>query len=237
MKKGNFRMKCVDTDGDTRLTLGKIYEVKNGYSKWNDGEKMPQNYRNGISKFDSFEDVHKWMKCGMSLPKFELIEEEPEIHITTKGTTVYGVMKKYGEVVKRADAKLYPSDVFKFETGADLVLGRLFDKKNTHRLGYLRSDGHNYGTMGEPTNITALFGQELFVGDMVEMYDTDTNKRHIAFVIDSDGYTGIMGVHCASRGMKNGIVDKWQVIKIKSYEDLVHGERDDYGVVACLEEE
>ena len=62
---GNFEVRCIRNDGDDiGLTVGKIYKVINGYSKWDDGTKMPSYIDNGISKFNNFEDLNKWFNDG-----------------------------------------------------------------------------------------------------------------------------------------------------------------------------
>ena len=105
---------------------------------------------------------------------------------------------------------------------------------------YLRDkDGNSYGVIGTSSNITALFGEPLFLGDMVEVYNVTSKRKNKAFVVYSNynSLIGIMGIHIYSVDMKNGIADTWQVRKIKSYKDLVHGETDDYNVKVILKEE
>jgi len=163
-------------------------------------------------------------------------ENNYEIHITTKGTTTHAVMKKDGEVVKRSTARLNPIDEFDFEIGAKLCVDRLFEENKDVFKPYLKGIYRNdYGIIGTPSNITALFGEPLFVGDMVEIYNTQDRDRNKAFIIDSDGI-GVMGIHTISDDIKNGIVNNWQVRKIQSYKDLFNGECDDYDVKAVLEE-
>jgi hypothetical protein len=56
---GNFKARCIATK-DFGLTVGKVYEFINGFSKWNDGEKIPHFTRFGISHFRNFADLLKW---------------------------------------------------------------------------------------------------------------------------------------------------------------------------------
>lgn len=52
-----------------------------------------------------------------------------QIHITTDGKTTYAVLKQYGKVLSRSEAKCHPDDKFDFETGAKIALDRLEIKK------------------------------------------------------------------------------------------------------------
>ena len=49
------------------------------------------------------------------------------IHITVSDTATHAVLKDGDKVVKRATAKLCPTDTFDFQTGAKLAFDRLFD--------------------------------------------------------------------------------------------------------------
>lgn len=70
---GNFKARCVESS-DSGLTVGKIYEFKNGYSNWNDGTRLPQFKKNGISRFRSFADLEKWFDVK-GISKFEEVIE------------------------------------------------------------------------------------------------------------------------------------------------------------------
>jgi hypothetical protein len=72
---GNFKARCINTNGDTGLTKGKVYEFKDGFSNWNDGEKFPQREKNGISRFGCFEDLEKWFSSFTNY-EFEEVKEE-----------------------------------------------------------------------------------------------------------------------------------------------------------------
>lgn len=56
------------------------------------------------------------------------------IHITTDGMKTYGVMKCGNKVVKRVEAKCHEDDEFSFETGAKIVMDRLFDDENEKKI-------------------------------------------------------------------------------------------------------
>lgn len=74
---GNFKAKCIRTI-DNGLTVGKVYEVVNGYSAFDNGEVMPNFVQAGISIFTCFEDMKKWFAVkGFS--EFEEVKEAEEI--------------------------------------------------------------------------------------------------------------------------------------------------------------
>ena len=83
----------------------------------------------------------------------------------------------------------------------------------------------NYGLIGKETNLTAIFGEKLYVGDVVEVYDTASSIGHksIELVCEDESGGFVMGIACSSRGMKDGIARDWQVRKVKSYKELTNG--------------
>ena len=90
---------------------------------------------------------------------------------------------------------------------------------------YLDKNGQNYGLIGKKTNLTAIFGEKLYVGDVVEVYDTASSIGHksIELVCEDESGGFVMGIACSSRGMKDGIARDWQVRKVKSYKELTNG--------------
>ena len=150
---------------------------------------------------------------------------QDEIHITRKGNEVIAVHKQ-GNKVKKTVAKCSPEDEFDFMTGAKLALKRLTEADKPKFVPHLESHvGCNWGDIGAETTQPAIFGEKLFVGDVVELYNTasecDYGRRFVAS--DKDTPNGfIMGV--GGRKFKNGIDEEWQIRKVKSFKDLEHGE-------------
>lgn len=60
---------------------------------------------------------------------FDLVLPKRELHVTTDGTTTHAVLKEGGKIVKRAKAVCSPDDEYSFETGARLVIDRVFGKE------------------------------------------------------------------------------------------------------------
>lgn len=96
------------------------------------------------------------------------ISHPTELHITTDGYKTYGILKENGKVIKREEAKCHPKDTFDFQTGANIVMHRLFTKKEKQL--YLIENGKNIGELGKPIEQKDSWGNELHIGDIVEYY-------------------------------------------------------------------
>lgn len=113
------------------------------------------------------------------------------------------------------------------------------EKLNKKFVPHLQSDTEtHYGIIGKETNLTALFGEKLYVGDVVEYYDIESgrifNKQYICE--QEDGKAFAMGLAFHTTDMKNGVIQHYQIRKVKSYKELTHNER--YGYIeAILKEE
>ena len=112
---------------------------------------------------------------------FELISNK-EIHITLDDTTTIAILKENGKVVKRSEAKLHPDDTFDFETGVNVVIGRLFNRENISNANadtapvadkhlHLKIHGKDLGILGTPVNKTDVFGEQLHVGDVIQYFE------------------------------------------------------------------
>lgn len=102
---GNFKVRCIKT-GDGGLTVGKIYEFKDGYSKWNDGARLPQFTHHGISRFSNFSDLVKWFGGEQSTEEFEEVAEEYPVFIPSIGRIIKQDKYEAGDKVKiREDLK------------------------------------------------------------------------------------------------------------------------------------
>lgn len=81
------------------------------------------------------------------------------------------------------------------------------------------------GYIGEKTNLTALFGEELYVGDVVEYYSPDKGTKNKCVVVKEDSNYYVMGCSYDTTNMKNGIGKSgWQYRKVRSYTDAKHNE-------------
>lgn len=91
---------------------------------------------------------------------------------------------------------------------------------------YLSGFGKNYGYIGEAADFTDVILRDLYVGDIVELYDVKNREwvgKH--FVCKKDGKGFVMSV--AASKFKDGVstnLGKWRIKKVKSYKDLKHGE-------------
>ena len=99
-------------------------------------------------------------------------------------------------------------------------------KKKTFKP-HLSDFGRNYGYIGEEVDFTDVLLQELYVGDIVELYNVE--EREMVgkyFVCKQDGKGFVMSVKSAK--FKDGIsnnIGEWRIKKVKSYKDLKHDVR------------
>ena len=151
-----------------------------------------------------------------------LATDYPEIYITTDGKTTTAIKTLNGKVVKTSTAKCCPEDEFNFDKGAKLALERLNTEepekpKFVPHIEYLTGD--RCGDIGEKTEQTAIFGENLYVGDVVELYVAASNEiygnRIVAKGKDKSFIMGVKGCN-----FKNGISDDWRIRKVKSFKDL-----------------
>lgn len=163
-----------------------------------------------------------------------------EIHITRSGNILNAVMKTGGKVVKRAEAKCHPSDLFDFETGTRLAINRLFEKEaiRFYLKGVLPSNRNaHYGFIGESTSMKDSLGNPLFVGDEV-IYFNAKKPRGVQYSIvvhsRNDNSTFIKGIKNDCR-RNNATIEDYVVIKYAPYTDLQQGDEID-GVEAVIEE-
>lgn len=103
---------------------------------------------------------------------------------------------------------------------------------------HLRRGNEFLGFIGEPTPLTALDGEPLFVGDLVEKYAIDKDESYGTSNVckTEEGYF-VMGLMTKTlNDLKNGTKDEWRFTKVKSYKDLVHNEEYEGYVTAILKE-
>ena len=169
----------------------------------------------------------------------EMFEEEKEqsIHITKIGSGVYAVLKENGNVIKRSKATWDKEEDFNFEYGSKLAIDRLFDEKEVDEFKPCLAYSHNdkvISDIGIKTNMTLAFGEELYIGDVVEVYDVAENKIvEKEFVCGNDFVMGLKNIE-----FKNGIDSsgKCQIRKVQSYKDLKHNQIVDDVTVKLKEE-
>lgn len=83
--------------------------------------------------------------------------------------------------------------------------------------------GYLYGVVGTPTKMKDLRGEPLFVGDIVELYDSLWKNRGDSIIVDDHGDKFVQGIRYGCKDC--GDIDhNYIVIKKKSYKDLEKGE-------------
>ena len=158
------------------------------------------------------------------------------------------VIKSIKEMPRKEKERLLTEEIEKNEKLIEELQKQINDykeelkklnKKFVPYLKYSILTGYekNFGEIGKKTKLTALFGEELYVGDVVELYDIDGNKiKSRTYICEEEGKAFVMCIANDSYNMKNGIARNWQVRKIKSYKELNHNEEYRF-VKAILKEE
>lgn len=99
---GNFSARCIRNDyDDCGLTIGKIYKFVDGYSKWDDGVKMPNFKDNEIERFRNIEDLEKWFGDADGY-EFELVDEDEIIKEFKKDLSDYSTDELLDEIRLRS---------------------------------------------------------------------------------------------------------------------------------------
>lgn len=113
------------------------------------------------------------------------------------------------------------------------IKSRLVDENKSEFIPHLECGGEKFGTIGEKADFTALFGEELYVGDTVEIYCTTSNIKGRKCIVCKYGNCGFFVMGLGNR-FKCGVSDIWQIRKSNSYKELKHGQKID-GVIAILQ--
>ncbi len=167
----------------------------------------------------------------------DYINEKYQLEIKQKKRSVIATLyDDKGAFVKYAKAVCSPEDKFDFEVGKRIALQRLFNMSDTEpeidanqKIELIRGSGGSGGFVSEPTEIESYGHIKLFVGDVVELFDSDGNSRGLRCVckdyMNPKGF--VMGV--AFEKFINGESNNWLIVKRKSYMEMNVG--DTVGVV------
>lgn len=171
-------------------------------------------------------------KDGRTIPRsfgfrFELVSNNnSELHITVKGNETIAVYKHDGKVEK-AVAKCSPEDTFDFKVGAKIAMERLgilpADPVEDKAVKLISSFNSNYGVCGTKTNYKDVYGNPLFVGDVVEQFH-DNNYYGDAAIVSQEDEPFVMGIRVDCNS-KTGKTKNWTLIKKKSYSDMKPGDK------------
>lgn len=161
--------------------------------------------------------------------EFEKLEfvKPKTITIKTDGKTTTAYMGK-----KQGKAVCGDSDEFDLKTGAKLAIDRLFEEEFKP---YLDNNGEKAGYIGKKADFNSLFGEELFVGDMVNVYIKGIEGFFDDCFVCYDKEKGYFIMGLSNIRFINGISDDKQIKikKTKSYINIKNGETS-YGVKAVL---
>lgn len=155
-------------------------------------------------------------------------EDSRKIVITTDGKTTLARLYEANKVIKKAEAKCAPDDVFDFETGAKLAFNRLYEKSSF--VPHLESNGRYYGDIGKETKYTDAVGRKLYVGDVIELYNNgelDTVEVMVETILSYRGNRAkqfVNGIECECNDELGDISGGWKIIKIRSFDEVKNGE-------------
>lgn len=155
----------------------------------------------------------------------EPIEDNKKIVITTDGVMTTAKLYDGKKVIKSAKTKCCPEDKFDFETGAKIAFDRLLLTKE--KALHLMYGGDDYGEVGKPTELKDINGEQLYVGDVVELFDKELSSHGKRFIANSSEHGDfVMGISYNSGTEYNHgkITGGWRIIKRKSYKDCKSGD-------------
>ena len=164
---------------------------------------------------------HGWWASDESI---KLVDDKTEnIIIYRNNNEVVALDKSSGE---KGIAKCSPDDEFDFMTGAKIALERLTDKlikRKPHLESCRIIYGTHYGEIGKPTKLKDIVGRTLFVGDVVELFNSDNLPFGESSIVEIKGKPFVMGIvnNCSENGEITG---GWKIIKKRSYTDVADGE-------------
>lgn len=228
--------------GETIATGKIVAEGENSFGKYF-VVKMTGNFKgSGHTCLGIYDTCDYWNAYERMIVS---VEPREEIHITRDGDTVHAIMKKDGKVTYRAKAVCSPEDKFNFLVGASMAYARLVEstvdqpqKKFTPHLED-KDSGEQYGIIGSETPLEEATGKKLYVGDLVATIRLKDGKifNDQEFVVCSNTVNGkkafVMGIEPCCE--KTGRIEKFIVVKQKSYKDLYNGQIAGY-IKAVLKE-
>lgn len=97
---------------------------------------------------------------------------------------------------------------------------------------YIYSGNCRMGTVGTKTDIKDVYGDNLFIGDIVILFREDYSPNGLTVIVDDSFVSYSDGSHVKkdgpvisfAMGIKNAAPGAWTIKKVKSYEDVVDGE-------------
>ena len=139
----------------------------------------------------------------------------------------------YGSYVAKLTYELFDKE--KSETKVE----EKQETKEEFKPHLVSNRGQKLGNIGEETPLTATRKQKLYVGDVVEVYDTESKKTYPLVQVCKNGMGyWVMGLQLATLNkLKNGKVDDFRIKKVKSYNELQHGEEYQHTRVILKENE
>lgn len=128
------------------------------------------------------------------------------------------------KVVKVGVAKCSPNDEFDFAAGARIAFDRIYGEKTkpkTLQIVHTVNRCWHFGEVGKPTELKDINGEALFVGDVVEKFNSKLTSFGTTYICNSKengdfvmGIAGDSGTKYNHGEIKGG----WKIVKRKSHE-------------------
>jgi len=119
---------------------------------------------------------------------------------------------------------------FDFGCGARLAFDRLIGKEDKPEFKpHLMCRSINNGTVGVETKYKDVVGRKLYVGDVVELFNSEGMSVGLKFISEGNDGTDkskqfVMGISGCCNGETGEIKGGWKIFKTRGYETLKHGE-------------
>ena len=92
--------------------------------------------------------------------------------------------------------------------------------------------GRSLGDLGTPSPLKDEEGNELFVGDVVEISSKNGayGRQHLTFVCSDKNGFFVMGIHDCCNSDTGVIDEKWRVRKVRDHANVLDGEKHNFAV-------
>ena len=130
------------------------------------------------------------------------------------------IRNKQGKLLNFYDNEYVVLEGYKPEEKAEKTAEKTF-------VPYLEENivGNKLGEIGKETKFVDVVGRKLCVGDVVELFDNNSESYGDRVVVEYDNTQFVMGISIACDCKTGHISNDWKIIKKRSYKDVNNGEK------------
>lgn len=216
---GNFTMLCIESTY-VYANKGKLYRFVDGSTKWDNGDTS--GYYKSFEEFVGRNPV--WEKKFVEVKEVKRKAKTGEYILVVDSDNHFLNEYKNGDVL-HVERINYEGNAI-YEEG--LII---YDKEYVVLEGYtelqdfkphleLNFNNKFYGEIGKLTKMVDEVGRKLYVGDVVELYNSDGKFITDVPVVECDGKMFVMGIEVDCKS--NGNIERFKVIKKSSYDCVKH---------------